>query len=158
METHREEGRPNTLSVKTSATRSIRRPGAVIGALLLTLSCTDESPVAPPPPSADELLEVSAALTGSSPGRAISSPLAVSDLLEDPLFRSMARDIPDPSLASLLDEAIQDLEADRVPRAKVVLARASATADALMDSADADLDVLIHWSVIERYLDVAELI
>jgi len=158
METHRDEGRPGTGSLKSCASRSTWWPYALIAALLLPLSCTDESPMEPPPPSSDELLEVSAALNGSSPDRPTSNPLAVSDLLEDPLFRTMARDIPDPSLATLLDEAIQALEADQVPRAKVVFRRAAADADALMDSADSDLEVLIHWSVIERYLDEAELI
>jgi hypothetical protein len=148
---------PTTESFPSVVFRS-KRTLASTGALLVALSCADEGPVAPPIPATEAVPEMSATLNGSPAGQVISGPLAVNDLLADPLFRSMVRDITDPLLATLLDDAILALEADQVQRAKVVFARAAAEAETLMEAADADLDVLIHWSVIERYLDEAELI
>jgi len=129
----------------------------LLGALSVTIACSDRTPTAPPI-TPTEIAEANAAVHGPPPPSRSDEPLAIEDLLGDPLFHAEVASVADADLATLLQDAVQALQADQLSRARTLLGKAVSTADALGDNASTDPEVLLAWSVIERYLDEADLI
>lgn len=132
-----------------------------IALLLLVASCARDTLVAPeleqasqPPHS--ESPDVSAAVQGG-PNRVGDDALSIEDMLSDPLFQAAIGGITEWEIADPLLQAVSALEAGQVGRAGPLLSQATAAADALLDDPSADFDSLLLWSVIERFLEEAEL-
>jgi len=84
--------------------------------------------------------------------------LPIEDLLADELFQISVATVSQESLGEPLLAAVDALARGQLGRAANLIRQASAAADALLDEPSTDFDTLISWSVIERYLEEAELL
>jgi hypothetical protein len=129
----------------------------VLGVIVFTLSCTDKPVPASPTSAAADLQPQMAAAKEKKGGD--DSPLAIEDMLGDPIFRASVEGVIAPSVQEPLLEAVDALKTDRTKRAVRLIIEAQAEADALDDDSSGDaFESRLWWAVLERYFEEAELI
>ena len=125
----------------------------------LLMACGSEPPTASTP-------EVTAAVTPDprdrpKPKDRTPEPdeaLDVGAMLADELFQALVASVDGTPVAEPLLRALEALDADRTGRAVKLLQDAADAADALDDQSDAGWETRISWSVLEQYLEAAELL
>lgn len=128
--------------------RRLLMVGALLGATGLGVACSGDGPLVPA--GEPQLAKL--------PGQpSVDRALSIDDLLDDPLFQALIGSIDAPPLAEPLLTAVEALESGQVRRVEILLARASAQADALQDD-PAAAAALISWTALERYFEEAELL
>ena len=125
--------------------------------LALVLACSADKPFGPAHKPSDLLVEVTTAPKKGKP-KPDKDALSIDDMLGDPLFQALVEGIGEPNVADPLSAAVEALAKGKVARASNLISDAADEADALSDQANPDWETLISWSVIERYLEEAELV
>ena len=124
----------------------------LVSSVGFSLSCGD-GPVEIPSDLAEVLAEAAADKNGNKPG-SDDDALSIEDMLADPLFQVVVLEIREPSVSETLSSALEALLDGKAGRAKNLIEKAAAEVTALEDQSE----VSIHWSVLERFFEEAELI
>jgi hypothetical protein len=127
----------------------------LIPLFLAAAACGRDSPVEPAVASTQPLETEPAAAVAA---QRVVEPLAIQDMLDDPLFRALVAEITESSLGGPLAAGVNALAAGDLRAGSALIQKAGAAAEALSRRKDADANSLMLWSAVERYLEAAKLL